>query len=997
MRLAVVVCTMAMAVSASAAAPAETVARAFVDVLRRDDPRLLLQVLHPAAVPGDVANLRELIDVHDCTWIDDFQWTYATAAAETIAETIAIRMELHGGAEKKASWRPKAVLPRFWRIEARRDGEQWKITRAETEERTVAAAMLAAPSVAAADAILEAARPELDRSRIIMVYAAIAADTRPDHVRALAAKTDDVHARIDVLRQLAVSHLRTPQGISEVTEVVALAEAVGTPDDRASVLLTLGTATYSTTDFRAARQVYTRAVDLVELCDDPIPSMKALYMRGFASSLLYEYANALHDIDQLTALATRFGWLEGQEVMALRRGQTLALLGNLEMARTSYGDAMRIGARNGNAQFLGIELHAAAEIDSLLGDQRAALEGFRRALAVEHQNASWLMYMRVSLASTYLEIGELAQAEEVIRNAEASFVESTDPQMKNSQAQILQIKAALLLKQGKDQAALDATAASIRAVGEKYDRSLMYRAHTLLGQALRRLGRPAEAAAELHLAIDAVDNWLVRPEEVQLPPSLQEARLGAHLELLELLVDEGKIEEAFLVAEQMKARGLRAELAYGRIDLSTSMTAEEKAKEDALEERIVNKNGEMLHALATGGPLEAVREEISSARNERDAFVTEMRSRYPDIERRRLEPNRSIALPAAEQPLALVEYVVGENRTTVFVIFQGEVHAEQIAISRRDLERAANEVAVLIGERSRRWRGAAESLYRQLFAPVERWTRGARILCIAPDRALWSVPFHALVDAKGQSLVDRHVVFYAHSLTLLRAAWSSKVAAPSRLIAFGNPNVGSAEARVRAVYRDVSIGPLPDAETEVRSLASFYPRSSRIYVRDAAREGVFKSDASRYEIVHLAAHALVDPRAPMYSAIVLAGGNDRAEDGLLEAREIADTPLNARLVVLSACDTARGRVGAGEGVLGLAWAFFAAGSPTTVASQWKAESQSTSRLMVAFHKRLAAGASTAAGLRDAQLELRRSPRYSHPFYWAPFVAVGAGGRDLSSQ
>ena len=87
----------------------------------------------------------------------------------------------------------------------------------------------------------------------------------------------------------------------------------------------------------------------------------------------------------------------------------------------------------------------------------------------------------------------------------------------------------------------------------------------------------------------------------------------------------------------------------------------------------------------------------------------------------------------------------------------------------------------------------------------------------------------------------------------------------------------------------------------------------------------------------------------MYSNLVLTQGS-AAEDGLLEAWELMNMDLRADLVVLSACETARGRVGAGEGVIGLSWALFVAGSPTTVVSQWKVASASTAQLMLEFQR-----------------------------------------------
>src|SRR5204863_8602681 len=120
---------------------------------------------------------------------------------------------------------------------------------------------------------------------------------------------------------------------------------------------------------------------------------------------------------------------------------------------------------------------------------------------------------------------------------------------------------------------------------------------------------------------------------------------------------------------------------------------------------------------------------------------------------------------------------------------------------------------------------------------------------------------------------------------------------------------------------------------------------------------------------------IVNNSSPMYSYLVLSQG-DSKEDGLLEAWELLNMDLKADLVVLSACETARGRVGAGEGVIGLTWALFVAGNPTTVVSQWKVDSASTTQLMLEFHRNLrseAAGAKkrtrTAGALREAALKL----------------------------
>jgi CHAT domain-containing protein len=137
----------------------------------------------------------------------------------------------------------------------------------------------------------------------------------------------------------------------------------------------------------------------------------------------------------------------------------------------------------------------------------------------------------------------------------------------------------------------------------------------------------------------------------------------------------------------------------------------------------------------------------------------------------------------------------------------------------------------------------------------------------------------------------------------------------------------------------------------------------------------------------------MDDTSPLYSHVVLARTGSRAEaDGRLEGRELLNMRLKADLVVLSACESARGHAANGEGMLGMSWALFAAGASTAAVSLWKVDSASTTDLMMAFHRgrRQAPNgtAPTAQAMRAAQRALLARPEYRHPFYWAGFVVVG---------
>jgi CHAT domain-containing protein len=290
-------------------------------------------------------------------------------------------------------------------------------------------------------------------------------------------------------------------------------------------------------------------------------------------------------------------------------------------------------------------------------------------------------------------------------------------------------------------------------------------------------------------------------------------------------------------------------------------------------------------------------------------------------------------------------------------------------------------------------------------------------LILVLDDVLWDLPFQALRDTAGRYLIEDLAIFYAPSLSALREmqrrratiSATSNVLARSEngepvpdpmLLAFGNPALSSRTvATVRSTLRDARLGPLPSARREVQTLANLWGQDrSEVFVGPDASEQMAKAEMARYRILHFATHGILDGTNPLYSHLVLSQSeSDSGEDGLLEAREIMKMNLQADIAVLSACDTARGRISGGEGVLGMSWALFAAGVPTTVVSQWSVESSTTARLMIDFHRFLVAAnqhsthiRGAAEALRQAALAMLRTPGYSHPLFWAPFIVLGSG-------
>lgn len=434
---------------------------------------------------------------------------------------------------------------------------------------------------------------------------------------------------------------------------------------------------------------------------------------------------------------------------------------------------------------------------------------------------------------------------------------------------------------------------------------------------------------------------------------------------------------------------------------SIVLTPQEEARDDELASRIAALNRRVRDE--KGGPAEALRRDIASARAEYESYQFVLDAAHP--RRRALEGSVPAAKPEDVLPLlgpsaAIIEYVVNGERLRVFVITSknGVLTLQSFRLrGGHDLESLVERFSDALAHEDFVYKKDARALYARLLQPLEPALRGKKTLCIVPDGPLWRIPFEALLDGKGRFLAESYTCFYAPSMSVLgeMARQPGRRHAPTTLLAVGYSTVeGAAAAHLRGVLRDAPLEPIKEAVDEAWALRSLYGAAhSHVYIGRAATKEKVLADMERSRVLHFATHAVFDEENPMYSEIVLAESPHARDDGLLAAWEIMRLDLRADIAVLSACETARGNVSAGEGVIGFAWALFVAGCPSTVVSEWKVDSASTKTLMVAFHRALlrsgAGDLGKAKALRAAKLALLRNPNTRHPFYWAPFVLIGS--------
>lgn len=605
---------------------------------------------------------------------------------------------------------------------------------------------------------------------------------------------------------------------------------------------------------------------------------------------------------------------------------------------------------------------------------------------------------RVTLARVLSRQGHPAQATGEMRRAVTLARESAMP---DALSFALAESVELLLEQGLRAAALEAAREAL-ALAETLDSPRRVAGASLaLGEALLAHARDEEALVALERAVAATElqREQVAGGEIERQRFL-ELRLRPYERLLEVHARRGQAALALASAERAKARVLVDALRGGRTPLESRLGPRERERERELRQALTSASAELQEARLRRAPepaaLERLQARQAAARREHEAFRAVAFASQPALRARTgaLEPWTLADLEElADARTLLVEYVVTDARTYLFLFDRQQgLRVHTLALPRAELGRRTRAFRERLASRDLDLAAPARALCNALLGPARpAMARGLRLV-VVPDGPLWELPFQALSCAPGRYLLEELALAYAPSLQALREMTrrARGSAGQASLLALGNPTVAASGSGTRARTRDARLLPLPEAETEVRALGRLYAPGSSVYVGREAGEARVKAEAARHQVLHFAAHGILDDARPLYSQLVLARpGEGEREDGLLEAWEIMDLELRAELAVLSACDTGRGRVGRGEGLIGLSWAFFVAGCPSTVVSQWQVDARGTSRLMLAFHRGLAGGLSKSQALRQAALALRRDPRYRHPFYWASFIVVGA--------
>ncbi len=478
--------------------------------------------------------------------------------------------------------------------------------------------------------------------------------------------------------------------------------------------------------------------------------------------------------------------------------------------------------------------------------------------------------------------------------------------------------------------------------------------------------------------------------------------------LVSLLLRQGKKEEALEYIERSRSKTLRDTFLKSGITASDEKTRglltlydELSRKEASINYELVNEKGKPKPNL---DKVDNLVKTLAKTRKDFSRVTYELSAEYADVYKLlSIRPGTFFDLEKKNKlpsNTVFIEYFITDKETYIFLMGEKDLIVKRVSVTKEELNELVSLFRDIIQKNksipSKAWRDGGTDkyagniktfkdvsmrLYQYLLEPIQNETRHSNIVAIIPFGSLHYLPFHALAkkgtDGGLEFFIEKKGLVYLVSTSanyldlVLRDGKKREIGS---VVAFGNPDLGEPELV------------LPYSEEEVLVIKEMFPNATVFLKGDATKDN-FKKSWGKHEIVHMAAHGLIQDE-PSILLAPLGSGSLTLSDitGLQPAR-------NTQLVVLSLCDAAIERNGSnptGAELNSVALAFSSVGASSVIASLWRVDDRATSQLMEKFYRNLKIeGKFTYEALRKAQLDmLKRSDKYSQPFYWAPFVLVG---------
>ena len=687
-------------------------------------------------------------------------------------------------------------------------------------------------------------------------------------------------------------------------------------------------------------------------------------------------------------------------------------MGNLARALEFQKEALELHRELGIERSQAIDLGDMAVVYRGLGDLTEALRCLEESLGLERElrARSYEAKDLNSMAEIYRELGDLSASVDCCSQALHLYRELGD---RVGEANSLNEMGLVHFESHNYDQALECLNESLRMAKEMHVPETIWRCEKNIGDVYAEMNQSDDALQSYRSSIEVVEGIRKKLELEKFKTSFMESKMEVYETIVSLLMQMDRKNEAFQYIERAKARALVEMLTEAKIDIHKGVGAELLAQEHEIFRNISTIQTGLQNPDLSKNDREDLTRSLHEQEERLEYLQLELRKKnplyadllYPEpysVERVQRELLR-------DEDTVLLEYLLGETRSYVWIIFKGGLEVASLP-PREEIERAVRRLLSVISQppTHRTFSDQSRQLCTLLIPNNGIGLSRASNLIIVPDGILFYLPFEALLQSKSEGsgsknrfLLEDFDISYAPSASTLDHLQKrrSKREQPMELLILADPCYRREETEwepakkstTEDLYGGYSFPRLRFSGQEARLIAALYPeQKAKVLLREQAREEEMKiGELQGCRIVHFATHGVLDEIVPRRSGVVLALDGDPAEDGFLQIHEIFNLRLDADIVILSACQTGLGRLLRGEGMVGLSRAFFYAGASSVIASLWSVNDRSTALLMTHFHENLKNGIDKRSALKEAKLTLlAEGGRLAHPYYWAPFVLTG---------
>ncbi len=744
--------------------------------------------------------------------------------------------------------------------------------------------------------------------------------------------------KAEILTYLGTAHFSLrdyQQALEYYQNALAIFQGSNNLQQTIDILGKTGIVYYQLSQYAKAIQVHQQQLNLADQLDNALAEVTALGNLAINQKALGNYRDSRQNLQQALQIIQPLSQFKLEAQLWINLGNTEEILGQYEKSRQAYQNALEIAEEINHLEIQGIALGHLGILKANQGRFESAIKFYQQSLelAKKIDDREGMGHLFNNLGLAYQALGKL-------------------PEAKTAYQQSLEI--ANLLNHQRMKIAVLGNLGVLSEQLEEYPKAIEYQEESLA--IAKTLNLPQEQGK----ALNNLAHIFFESNELEQAEKYLRNALNILDKLRNSLQDADKVS---LFDTQVYSYNLLQQVLIAKQQPEAALEVSEWGRTRAFIELLIQKS---------------IQQKTASS----------LSTKPPNI--------RDIQQVAKTQNATLVEYSIiprddfiahgkklGEAAELYIWVVQpdGKIHFRSVPLDGLQVSFRYLVINTYLSvSRGNSTHNQLTQLYQLLIHPIADLLPNhptERVIFI-PQGELFLVPFAALQNGTGDYLIEHHTILSAPSIQVLASTHQRRQQIQNINDITQTPLVVGNPSPMPSGFQ-----PLPGAEAEAQTIAAIL--NTQPFLGEAATETAIQQQLKNASLIHLATHGIFDANEPLKGAIALAPDQG---DGLLTAEEILlGDRLNAKLVVLSACDTGRGQI-TGDGIIGLSRALLAAGIPSAIVSLWPVPDQATAALMPEFYQAWQQNPDFAVALRQAMLTTLKT--YPEPKHWAAFTLIGEG-------